>query len=69
RQIDADLLAGQFKVFAQFDLLDREQKRRLLNTITPRIIVANYQVEGMFCSVDFCAQQNHTDKDSWQPPT
>src|SRR5712692_3749753 len=49
RQIDVETLAQQFKVFRQFDLLSRDQKRRLLNTITPRIVVANYQVEGMFC--------------------
>jgi site-specific DNA recombinase len=50
RQIDVEVLAQQFKVFRQFDLLSRDQKRRLLNTITPRIVVANYQVEGMFCA-------------------
>jgi len=50
RQIDVETLAQQFKVFRQFDLLSRDQKRRLLNTITPRIVVANYQVEGMFCA-------------------
>lgn len=52
RGIDADLLARQFKVFAQFDLLSRDQKRRILNTITPRIVVANYEVEGMMCSLN-----------------
>lgn len=51
RHIDVDTLARQFKVFAQFDMLSRDQKRRLLNTITPEIVVANYQVEGMFCSI------------------
>lgn len=51
RGIDADLLARQFKVFAQFDLLSRDQKRRMLNTITPRIVVANYEVEGITCSI------------------
>ncbi len=50
RQIDVETLTRQFKVFRQFDLLSRDQKRRLLNTITPRIVVANYQVEGMFCA-------------------
>lgn len=51
QQVDADLLARQFKVFKQFDLLDRDQKRRILNTITPEIVVANYQLEGLFCSI------------------
>lgn len=49
--VSAEVLARQFKVFRQFDLLNRDQKRRLLNTITPRIVVANYEVEGMFCSI------------------
>ena len=65
QRIDAEVLARHFKVFAQFDLLNREQKRRLLNTITPRIVVANYEVEGMFCSIP----ESHTDRDSSQPPT
>lgn len=52
RQFDAEQLARQFKVFAQFDILSRDQKRRILNTITPRIVVANYEVEGIACSVD-----------------
>lgn len=61
---DAESLARQFKVFRQFDLLNRDQKRRLLNIITPRIIVANYKVEGMSCSV----QDVLTDTGSWRPP-
>jgi hypothetical protein len=51
RQIDVDTLVRQFKVFRQFDLLNRDQKRRLLNAITPRIIVANYRMEGLFCGI------------------
>lgn len=50
-RLDPDLLARQFKVFRQFDLLNRDQKRRLLKIITPQIVVANYKVEGMFCSI------------------
>ena len=65
RQIDVETLAQQFKVFRQFDLLSRDQKRRLLNTITPRIVVANYQVEGMFCAIG----GSPMDRDSLQPPT
>jgi len=65
RQIDVETLAQQFKVFRQFDLLSRDQKRRLLNTITPRIVVANYQVEGMFCATG----GSPMDRDSLPPPT
>lgn len=61
-QVDAETLAKQFKVFRQFDLLSRDQKRRLLNTITPRIIVANYQVEGMFCGLSGGGQTIHRDR-------
>lgn len=64
RQIDVETLAQQFKVFRQFDLLSRDQKRRLLNTITPRIVVANYQVEGMFCAIG----GSPMDMDSSLPP-
>jgi len=46
-KLDPDQLWKQFKVFRQFDLLNRDQKRRLLNVITPRIVVANYEVKGM----------------------
>jgi hypothetical protein len=71
RQIDADTLARQFKVFQQFDLLSRDQKRKLLNTITPEIVVADYRLDGLYCSLDglvvgTCG--NPEDKDSSPPP-
>lgn len=71
RQIDTETLARQFKVFAQFDMLNRDQKRRLLNTITPEIVVANYQVEGLFCSVtDFdCSSQGTHRAKAFPEPT
>ncbi len=50
-RVDVETVARQFKIFRQFDLLDREQKRRLLNLITPRIVVANYELEGIRCSL------------------
>src|SRR5260370_15356693 len=65
RQIDVETLAQQFKVFRQFDLLSSNQKRKLLNAITPRIVVANYQVEGMSCAIG----GSPMDRDSLQPPT
>ncbi len=63
RQIDVETLAQQFKVFRQFDLLSRDQKRKLLNTITPRIVVANYQVEGMSCAIGGSPMAMVYDKD------
>jgi len=62
-QVDADQLARQFKVFAQFDLLSRDQKRRLLNTIAPEIVVADYRLEGLYCSLEafsFSGRENLT---------
>lgn len=49
--VNTDLLSKRFSVFRGFERLSRDQKRRLLNTITPRIIVANYEVEGIKCSL------------------
>lgn len=50
-RVDADQLWKQFKVFRQFDLLNRDQKRRILNVITPKIVAANYEIKGMSCSI------------------
>jgi site-specific DNA recombinase len=50
-KINPEVLARQFKVFRQFDLLDRDQKRKLLNTITAEIVVANYNIETITCSI------------------
>lgn len=47
-ELDLETLANLFSVFTEFDLLNREDKRQLLNTITPSIVVANYKVEGMW---------------------
>lgn len=51
-ELDLETLANLFSVFTEFDLLNREDKRRLLNTITPSIVVANYKVEGMWIGLD-----------------
>jgi hypothetical protein len=40
-------LAEAFAPFVEFDLLNREDKRTLLNTLTPTITVANYEVKGL----------------------
>lgn len=64
-RVDPDLLWKQFKVFKQFDLLSRSQKRRLLNTIGPRITVMNYQIEGLSIGLP----ESLMDTGSWRPPT
>ncbi|CAN5549335.1 hypothetical protein BH20ACI3_BH20ACI3_38980 [soil metagenome] len=43
-------LAEMFLPFVEFDLLNRDQKRRLLNTITPQIVAADYTVSGIYFS-------------------
>lgn len=41
-------LAETFAPFVEFDLLNREHKRRLLNTITPQIVAINYSISGLY---------------------
>lgn len=55
------ILAETFAPFVEFDLLNRDQKRRLLNTITPQIVAADYVVSGLYLSG---LMQNHKDTDS-----
>jgi hypothetical protein len=49
--IDVQSLAELFAPFAEFDMLNRDGKRQLLNTITPSITAANYEIEGMWIGV------------------
>lgn len=51
-EVNAQTLADLFSPFKEFDMLVREEKRALLNTITPRITVANYEIEGMWIGLD-----------------
>lgn len=50
--MDVTTLANLFAPFAEFDMLNREEKRQLLNTLAPSITVANYEVKGMWISSD-----------------
>ncbi|MBA2526961.1 MAG: recombinase family protein [Pyrinomonadaceae bacterium] len=64
KQSDAltpSIIADTFAPFVEFDLLNRDQKRRLLNTITPQIIAADYLVRGIYFSG---LMGNHKDRDS-----
>src|ERR1051325_6311987 len=56
QHLSVEKLSEVFSVFVGFDLLEREHKRRILNTITPSIVVADYEIKGMFISLDV----NHT---------
>jgi hypothetical protein len=40
-------LAEMFAPFVEFDLLNRGQKRRLLNTLMPHIIAKDYRITGV----------------------
>ncbi len=50
--VGVETLANLFSVFREFDMLNREEKRKLLNTITPSIIVADYKVRGLWIGVE-----------------
>lgn len=57
-------LAETFAPFVEFDLLNREDKRALLSTLTPTITVANYEVKGLLLG----SVQAHTGMDYHAPP-
>lgn len=42
-----DTLVRSFEPFVEFDLLSRDDKRRLLNIVQPQITVSKYEVKGM----------------------
>jgi DNA invertase Pin-like site-specific DNA recombinase len=60
--LSLEMLVDTFAPFVEFDLLNREDKRALLNTITPSITVSDYHVQGMYIGLEV----NHTDTDSSQ---
>ena len=66
--LDLETLHATFRPFAQFDLLSRDDKRTLLNTVAPQIIAANYQIEGLWISLDGGHKSSHTDTDSLVTP-
>jgi hypothetical protein len=57
--LSLETLVEAFAPFAEFDLLNREHKRRLLNTLTASVVAANYKIEGLWIGLDM----NRTDKD------
>jgi hypothetical protein len=67
-EIDVQTLSELFSVFAEFDMLDREEKRGLLNTITPSITVANYEIAGMWIGIDRSDDLIHSGKGSSPQP-
>lgn len=55
---DVDRVAKIFRAFRAFDELQRDQKRRLLNAITPEIEVRDYWVKGV--SLGICEHRSCT---------
>jgi DNA invertase Pin-like site-specific DNA recombinase len=53
-----ELLAKIFRAFVSFDELNRDQKRRLLNTMTPQIEVKDYWIKGI--SFGICERRSYT---------
>jgi hypothetical protein len=47
KAFDVDRIAMAFRAFVAFDELKREQKRRLLSTIRPEVIVKDYLIDGI----------------------
>lgn len=50
-QVTVESLAEVFAPFMEFDLMNRNDKRQLLNTITPSIVAANYRVSGLWMAL------------------
>ena len=51
-ELTVDTLVAAFAPFAEFDLLEREDKRALLNTLTPSIVASEYKVHGIWIGLD-----------------
>ena len=47
-----ETLAQAFQPFMEFDLLSRDDKRKLLNVVMPQITVAKYEVKDMSLCLD-----------------
>jgi DNA invertase Pin-like site-specific DNA recombinase len=51
-ELTLDTLVDAFAPFAQFDLMERDDKRALLNTLTPSIVASEYNVHGLWIGLD-----------------
>lgn len=50
--VSLESLVSAFAPFAEFDLLNRDDKRALLNTLTPSIVASNGAVKGLWIGHD-----------------
>lgn len=60
-QVTVESLAEVFAPFMEFDLMNRNDKRQLLNTIAPSIVAANYRVSGLWMALGGGDQVNPTE--------
>lgn len=56
-----ETLVAAFSPFAEFDLLNREDKRQLLNTLTPSILASKYRIAGLWIASERVPEVNRTD--------
>jgi DNA invertase Pin-like site-specific DNA recombinase len=59
--VTLEALIEAFSPFTEFDLLNREDKRALLNTLTPSIVASNYVIKGLFMGLDVGHNVTRTD--------
>jgi DNA invertase Pin-like site-specific DNA recombinase len=57
-----ETLVDVFAPFVEFDLLNRDDKRRLLNTLAPTIVASNYKIEGLWIGLDGGNNESHADR-------
>lgn len=58
--VTLETLAEAFSPFAEFDMLNREDKRQLLNTLTPSIVASKYRVAGLWIASERVTEINRT---------
>lgn len=59
--VSLDALVDAFAPFVEFDLMNRTDKRQLLNTLTPSIVAANYRVAGLWVALERADELTRTD--------
>ena len=69
KQLSLETLLDAFAPFAEFDLLGRKDKRRLLNALKTSIIAKDYEMQGLWIAIDGGKDNTHMDTDSSRQPT
>ncbi|MDX6610952.1 MAG: Recombinase [Blastocatellia bacterium] len=63
-----ETLAEVFAPFVEFDLMSRDDKRQLLNTLTPEVVVSKYTVKGLWIGAVRVPDGTLVGMDSLLPP-